>query len=54
MNYLIWKEQLMHVVTVYGLQGFLDGSEMSQSRVTKKSISVVDKDSNKTHVQDLF
>lgn len=48
-NYLIWKEQLMHVVIVYDLQAFLDGFKVSPSRVVKKSISIVDKDSSETH-----
>lgn len=39
-NYLIWRQQLKHVIRVYGLQGFIDGSFSAPSRFIKKVTQV--------------
>lgn len=38
-NYLIWKEQLKHVIIVYGLQSLVDGFASIPSKLNKKQIT---------------
>lgn len=43
-GHLVWKEQLHHVIIVYGLQSFIDGMTIAPSRLIKKSLKIVNKE----------
>lgn len=39
-NFLIWKEKLRHVICVYELQGFIDGSSIATQKLIDKTMQV--------------
>lgn len=47
-NYLIWREQLKHVLTFYGLQNFLDGYVISPSKFVKPTVTTLNKGTGET------
>lgn len=53
-SYLIWKEQLKQVITIYYLQDFIDGMEIPPPKIIKKLVKNVDTNTKEIRVQELF
>lgn len=52
-NYLIWKEQLRHVITMYEiLHSCIDGTPLPPSKIIKKIMKTLNQETKEIQVQE--